>query len=343
MHALTRNRGRGSAAAAGAARAAAREEAEQAQRCGRCAGCEKQWLGDEWRAGERGEGVKAGGAGRGACSPHRRCTAPLPCRRAAPPRHGARRPARPTHARPAAPLAARTPALSARWAAMSRTGTASATCMLSLACPATPAPCSAEGCSVRDGRESRPRAARLIWAQRSRAALTRGGRGEEAPGPAAPSRGLPLHSIPAPTPTRAMSTFGQHFRVTTYGESHCASVGCIVDGVPPGMTLRNEDVQVQLSRRRPGQSDLTTPVSAGERRRGAAYRRERVQCALLLRSMAVQCEGEVSCSWRGHRRIKLVPTASCSQKHGSAPSFTCDVDELQCTSHPPRRAQSQPC
>jgi chorismate synthase len=62
-----------------------------------------------------------------------------------------------------------------------------------------------------------------------------------------------------------MSTFGQHFRVTTYGESHCASVGCIVDGVPPGMTLRNEDVQVQLSRRRPGQSDLTTPVSAGER------------------------------------------------------------------------------
>ncbi len=58
-----------------------------------------------------------------------------------------------------------------------------------------------------------------------------------------------------------MSTFGTHFRVTTYGESHCASVGCIVDGVPPGMALRDEDVQVQLTRRRPGQSALTTPVS----------------------------------------------------------------------------------
>lgn len=56
-----------------------------------------------------------------------------------------------------------------------------------------------------------------------------------------------------------MSTFGQFFRVTTYGESHCASVGCIVDGVPPGMALSEKDVQVQLSRRRPGQSNLTTP------------------------------------------------------------------------------------
>ncbi|KAL9933165.1 hypothetical protein V8E36_007883 [Tilletia maclaganii] len=56
-----------------------------------------------------------------------------------------------------------------------------------------------------------------------------------------------------------MSTFGNHFRVTTYGESHCASVGVIVDGCPPGMALSDDNVQVQLSRRRPGQSNLTTP------------------------------------------------------------------------------------
>lgn len=56
-----------------------------------------------------------------------------------------------------------------------------------------------------------------------------------------------------------MSTFGTYFRVTTYGESHCPSVGCIVDGVPPGMELTEEDIQPQVTRRRPGQSELTTP------------------------------------------------------------------------------------
>ncbi|CDZ97316.1 chorismate synthase [Phaffia rhodozyma] len=50
-----------------------------------------------------------------------------------------------------------------------------------------------------------------------------------------------------------------YYRVHTYGESHCASVGAIVDGVPPGLTLTAEDIQIQLSRRRPGQSDISTP------------------------------------------------------------------------------------
>ncbi|EJT98950.1 chorismate synthase [Dacryopinax primogenitus] len=56
-----------------------------------------------------------------------------------------------------------------------------------------------------------------------------------------------------------MSTFGTLFKVTTYGESHGLSVGCIVDGCPPGMELAEADVQVQLSRRRPGQTALATP------------------------------------------------------------------------------------
>ena len=55
-----------------------------------------------------------------------------------------------------------------------------------------------------------------------------------------------------------MSSFGHAFRVTTFGESHCAGVGCIVDGVPPRMLLSAADIQTQLSRRRPGQSALTT-------------------------------------------------------------------------------------
>ncbi|KAJ7139505.1 chorismate synthase [Mycena epipterygia] len=56
-----------------------------------------------------------------------------------------------------------------------------------------------------------------------------------------------------------MSTYGTLFRVTTFGESHCASVGAIIDGCPPGLQLSAADIQVQMDRRRPGQSDLTTP------------------------------------------------------------------------------------
>jgi len=55
-----------------------------------------------------------------------------------------------------------------------------------------------------------------------------------------------------------MSSFGTVFRVATFGESHCKGVGCIVDGVPPGITLVEADIQAQLDRRRPGQSALTT-------------------------------------------------------------------------------------
>lgn len=62
-----------------------------------------------------------------------------------------------------------------------------------------------------------------------------------------------------------MSTFGTLFKVTTYGESHCKSVGCIVDGVPPNMSLTEEDIQPQLSRRRPGQSKLSTPRNEKDR------------------------------------------------------------------------------
>jgi chorismate synthase len=56
-----------------------------------------------------------------------------------------------------------------------------------------------------------------------------------------------------------MSSFGRVFRVSTFGESHCKGVGVVVDGIPPRMRLSEKDVQVQLSRRRPGQSDIATP------------------------------------------------------------------------------------
>ena len=57
------------------------------------------------------------------------------------------------------------------------------------------------------------------------------------------------------------STFGTIFKVSSFGESHCAAVGAVVDGCPAGIELSEADIQPQLDRRRPGQSELSTPRS----------------------------------------------------------------------------------
>ncbi len=54
------------------------------------------------------------------------------------------------------------------------------------------------------------------------------------------------------------NTFGRVFRVTTWGESHGPAVGVVVDGCPAGLEISEEDIQVELDRRRPGQSAITT-------------------------------------------------------------------------------------
>lgn len=56
----------------------------------------------------------------------------------------------------------------------------------------------------------------------------------------------------------AGNTFGQLFRVTTFGESHGIALGAIVDGCPPGMELNESDLQGDLDRRKPGTSRFTT-------------------------------------------------------------------------------------
>jgi chorismate synthase len=54
------------------------------------------------------------------------------------------------------------------------------------------------------------------------------------------------------------NTFGHLFRVTTFGESHGAAIGCVVDGCPPRLPLTAADIQRDLDRRRPGQSKFVT-------------------------------------------------------------------------------------
>jgi len=56
----------------------------------------------------------------------------------------------------------------------------------------------------------------------------------------------------------SLNTFGQMFRVTTWGESHGPAIGALVDGCPPGVALTETDLQPWLDRRRPGTSKFTT-------------------------------------------------------------------------------------
>src|SRR5262245_23565425 len=61
------------------------------------------------------------------------------------------------------------------------------------------------------------------------------------------------------------NTFGHLFRVTTFGESHGAAVGVVIDGCPPKLALAPSDVQIELDRRRPGQSRITTQRQESDR------------------------------------------------------------------------------
>jgi chorismate synthase len=54
------------------------------------------------------------------------------------------------------------------------------------------------------------------------------------------------------------NTFGHLFTVTNFGESHGPAIGCVIDGCPPGMSLSEADIQVDLDRRRPGTSKFVT-------------------------------------------------------------------------------------
>merc|ERR1711916_359879 len=61
------------------------------------------------------------------------------------------------------------------------------------------------------------------------------------------------------------NTFGEIFRITTWGESHGGGVGVVVDGCPPQISLTEKDIQPELDRRRPGQSKIVTPRNEQDR------------------------------------------------------------------------------
>lgn len=61
------------------------------------------------------------------------------------------------------------------------------------------------------------------------------------------------------------SSFGKLFSISTWGESHGPSVGVVIDGCPPRLPITAEEIQAELDRRRPGQSDIVTPRKEEDR------------------------------------------------------------------------------
>ncbi|MBQ7332521.1 MAG: chorismate synthase, partial [Opitutales bacterium] len=61
------------------------------------------------------------------------------------------------------------------------------------------------------------------------------------------------------------SIFGKLFQISTFGESHGAGIGVVIDGCPSQLPISSEEIQRELDRRRPGQSALSTPRNEGDR------------------------------------------------------------------------------
>jgi chorismate synthase len=77
-----------------------------------------------------------------------------------------------------------------------------------------------------------------------------------------PTYALPracLQAAGAQTSAAVPNSFGKLFQISTWGESHGPSVGVVIDGCPPSLPLTGSEIQADLDRRRPGQSDITTP------------------------------------------------------------------------------------
>ena len=79
------------------------------------------------------------------------------------------------------------------------------------------------------------------------------------------------------------NTFGKMFRFTTWGESHGPAIGCIVDGCPPNVEIKESDIQKDLNRRKPGQSKYTTQRKEDDKYRSCqVYLRVSLQAHLSL-------------------------------------------------------------
>ncbi len=129
-----------------------------------------------------------------------------------------------------------------------------------------------------------------------------------------------------------MNTFGELFRVTTFGESHGAALGAVIDGCPSGIPLDLAVVQAALDRRRPGQSPLTSPRQELDRVEvlSGVYENKTLgtPIALLVRNVDARSQG---------------PTRPCERKTApgtpTSPGARASVTATLAAAAAPRRAR----
>ena len=80
----------------------------------------------------------------------------------------------------------------------------------------------------------------------------------------------------------SFNTFGKFFRFTTWGESHGPAIGCVVDGCPPNVAIKQEDIQKELNKRKPGQSKYVT-----QRKESDKQRKETLQTAITTKQLVM--------------------------------------------------------
>src|SRR5881394_3326267 len=114
------------------------------------------------------------------------------------------------------------------------------------------------------------------------------------------------------------NTFGQLFRVTTFGESHGGGIGIVIDGCPPKIDISPADIQRELDRRRPGQSKITTQRKEEDRCEivsGIFDGKTLGMPILVMRRNTESVTGRAAVARRRVRRLPASPPAQSRKRY----------------------------
>jgi chorismate synthase len=133
--------------------------------------------------------------------------------------------------------------------------------------------------------------------------------------------------------SRAANTYGDVIRVTTFGESHGPAIGAVLDGVKPGIDFPYDAIQKELTRRRPGQSDVTTPRDEKDKLHvlSGVFEAKTTGAPIAMAIYGRETAGRVMCGAlvRGLLAEKGVKIIAHSVEIAGIPAETCDHSVIE--------------